>query len=53
MNPVLMGRARDGTLVLGGAITVQSTDKAEYLEMEVKATSALIAFLPDKVQGKP
>jgi len=33
----------------GGAVTIQSTDEGEFLEMEVKASSVLRALLPEKV----
>jgi para-aminobenzoate synthetase len=52
-EPGVNGQGDRWHIGAGGAITLQSTDEAEYREMEVKATSALIAFLPDKVQGEP
>jgi para-aminobenzoate synthetase len=52
-EPGVNGQGERWHIGAGGAITVQSTDEAEYREMEVKATGALIAFLPDKVQGEP
>lgn len=33
----------------GGAITIQSTDEAEFLEMEVKASSALTTFQVEEI----
>ncbi|KFY81217.1 hypothetical protein V499_00043 [Pseudogymnoascus sp. VKM F-103] len=43
-------RSADDTWFIGagGAVTIQSTDEAEFLEMEVKAMSALTTFQPER-----
>lgn len=42
------GQVETWRLGAGGAVTIQSTDEGEFLEMEVKASSVLGAILPRK-----